>query len=310
MKDCEKYQEMISAMLDGELNDNESAQLRQHMAGCPQCRAMYEAFAAVSGVVAEDLPEVPAQLHEHIMSGVKKSAGKKGKKSLIIRLRPYMTAVACLVVIIAAVLAARQTGILSAGSDSSSANAASAPTAADAAAPQDANYDTSAQYTAESELEEVTQDDGNAPENNSPTSDNEADAAEKAEDEHTGAAGEDIYPTEPEAPPAPTPEPVKLDIVESVVTVEADGKLTSEKLNSMDTTLWLTTVIEGPSENNGSSAGFTAASIVVTPEDGQEYTAYLYYDAGQLMCSLNDDLTDSVKLNTLADFAKLAEKDQ
>ena len=54
MTECEKYQEMISAMLDGELAESGQEELRRHMDGCPECRNMYEAFAAVSGTMRSD----------------------------------------------------------------------------------------------------------------------------------------------------------------------------------------------------------------------------------------------------------------
>ena len=52
MNECERFQEMISALLDGELSAEEEAELRAHMAECPDCAAMAAAFAAVSEAVA------------------------------------------------------------------------------------------------------------------------------------------------------------------------------------------------------------------------------------------------------------------
>jgi len=100
MNDCEKYQELISMMLDGELSESEAQQLREHIAECPHCRDMYDAFAAVSGAVAADAAEVPAHLHEKIMDGVKAAAKPAKKRGIIIKLRPYMSAAACLVVVV------------------------------------------------------------------------------------------------------------------------------------------------------------------------------------------------------------------
>ncbi len=122
---CQKYQELISCLIDGELSDAEKARLENHIASCPECRAMYEDFAALSCMMDGGMEEVPDSLHDKIMSGVK--AAKRAKKPLIIRLRPYMAAAACLVVAVGAVFAMRN----GAGYDmSANSTSAAAPGAA------------------------------------------------------------------------------------------------------------------------------------------------------------------------------------
>lgn len=105
MNDCQKIQEMISAMLDGELLAKEREAIEQHIASCPECAAMYADFAALSGMFEESREEVPANLHAKIMKGVRTS--QKPKKPLIIQLRPYMSAAACLIIVVGAVFAMR-----------------------------------------------------------------------------------------------------------------------------------------------------------------------------------------------------------
>ena len=39
MKYCEKYAALISAWLDGELNEEETGRLQAHLFTCPGCRA-------------------------------------------------------------------------------------------------------------------------------------------------------------------------------------------------------------------------------------------------------------------------------
>ena len=41
MKDCERFEALISEMLDGELSPGEEAEVRAHMESCPECAAMY-----------------------------------------------------------------------------------------------------------------------------------------------------------------------------------------------------------------------------------------------------------------------------
>ena len=127
MNDCAKYQELISCLIDGELTEHQAAELEQHMAHCPECMAMYRDFSAVSGCVSSGMEKVPAGLHDSIMSGVKAAAkAKKAKKPVIVRLRPYMAAAACLVVIVGAVFALRDGVSFETASNSSSSTTATA----------------------------------------------------------------------------------------------------------------------------------------------------------------------------------------
>ena len=103
MTDCEKYQELISAMLDGELTDAERAEVEAHVRDCDECRAMYEAFSAVSG--AMDAVDVPDTLHSGIMDKVNAAAKAKKTHGTIVRLRPVLATAACLAVIVGTVFA-------------------------------------------------------------------------------------------------------------------------------------------------------------------------------------------------------------
>ena len=124
MNDCQKIQEMISAMLDGEISASQREAIEQHIAACPECAAMYADFAALGGMFEESREEVPAALHTKIMKGVRTS--QKPKKPLIIQLRPYMSAAACLIIAVAAVFAM--------GDSRKSADSMSAPMVAEAPA--------------------------------------------------------------------------------------------------------------------------------------------------------------------------------
>lgn len=97
MNDCAKFQEMISSMLDGELSEQELSEIKEHIALCPECVAMYEDFAALSAELGETLSECPASLHGHIMEGLRKASPRKKPKLVV--LRPYIGAAACLVIV-------------------------------------------------------------------------------------------------------------------------------------------------------------------------------------------------------------------
>ncbi|MBR4953961.1 MAG: zf-HC2 domain-containing protein, partial [Oscillospiraceae bacterium] len=130
MTDCAKIQELISAMLDGELSAEEKSLVKEHIDSCSECAAMYEMFALVSGELESDLAEAPADLKNKVMAGIKP---EKKKKGLIVSLRPYMTAAACLVLVI---------GVVAAGRGGFSMNSAADMAALRAAATESAIADT------------------------------------------------------------------------------------------------------------------------------------------------------------------------
>lgn len=95
MIDCEKCREMISCLLDGELSQAEQSLVREHIASCPECRSVYDAFSAVSEQMHEEEP-LPDGLHEKIMSGIK---ARPKKKTGIVWIK-YLSAAACLALVI------------------------------------------------------------------------------------------------------------------------------------------------------------------------------------------------------------------
>lgn len=95
MDNCAKYQEMISALLDDELSPAEREALHAHMGSCPDCRRMYDAFAAISG--AEELEEAPEGMLSGAMFRIRNPAPRKKKPVLW---RRYAAAAACLVLVI------------------------------------------------------------------------------------------------------------------------------------------------------------------------------------------------------------------
>ena len=105
MTDCEKYQELISALLDGALTEAEQAEVEAHIAVCPECSAMYAAFRAVGDAISD--AEVPDSLHSGIMEKVNAAAKAKKTQQKLVRLRPILATAACLVVIVGTVFALR-----------------------------------------------------------------------------------------------------------------------------------------------------------------------------------------------------------
>lgn len=101
MSECSKYQELICSLVDEELNTQTREALLSHIERCEECKALYEAFSALSLAVSEDIEEVPEALHENIMAGVRRSALRnKNKKRSIRQTRSLLAAAACFAVVI------------------------------------------------------------------------------------------------------------------------------------------------------------------------------------------------------------------
>ena len=116
MRNCDYYQELISRSLDDELSVEERKALAVHLASCPSCSQMRQLMADISGLMEEDMEELPDGLHEDIMASVRRSemikrngrTGRNGKnngrKSIKISrpVRNLLATAACMALVIAA----------------------------------------------------------------------------------------------------------------------------------------------------------------------------------------------------------------
>ena len=116
MRNCDYYQELISRSLDDELSVEERKALAVHLACCPSCSQMRQLMADISGLMEEDMEELPDGLHEDIMASVRRSemikrngrTGRNGKnngrKSIKISrpVRNILATAACMALVIAA----------------------------------------------------------------------------------------------------------------------------------------------------------------------------------------------------------------
>ena len=80
MHNCEYYEELICASLDGELTAEEERELREHLETCENCRGFLASMEAVSGAAARGLPEPPADLADRVMAAVRAENVKTKKK--------------------------------------------------------------------------------------------------------------------------------------------------------------------------------------------------------------------------------------
>lgn len=75
---CDKYLELLSARLDGALTEAEEQALEEHLAACPDCRAVGAQLAALQGAFLE-LEEIPAPegFARGVMNRIRASGPKK-----------------------------------------------------------------------------------------------------------------------------------------------------------------------------------------------------------------------------------------
>ncbi len=149
MSDCQKYIEMISAMVDGELTAEQEAELRTHIDRCWECAKVYDAFMGISDVLADDMVAPPETLAKGIMYKI--NLNKKGGASRRFAVGRFTAIAACLVLVL---FGASHFGLLDGlnlGSSSpkdlsksaDEASIAMEPLISDAAAEKDKTYGTS-----------------------------------------------------------------------------------------------------------------------------------------------------------------------
>jgi len=99
--DCDKYLELMSAALDGELTAEERRALDSHLAVCPECAALFRTLSENTKAMRELDCEVPADLKGRIMSSLprQETPARQGKVIPWKRWVP-VAAAACLVLVV------------------------------------------------------------------------------------------------------------------------------------------------------------------------------------------------------------------
>lgn len=82
---CNEIRELISSMLDHELSAEDSAVVTEHLAECPECMRVFEAFHAIS-VFLEELEDVPEGFTEAVMHKINTPAPVKKRRPGYLRL--------------------------------------------------------------------------------------------------------------------------------------------------------------------------------------------------------------------------------
>ena len=100
MTEHEQVQQLISRMLDEDLNEQEQAAVAEHLQVCAECRKLYDAFSALSGALREDLEDVPEELHEAIMADIRREDLRRKNLRLRRRWTGFVAVAAVLVLVI------------------------------------------------------------------------------------------------------------------------------------------------------------------------------------------------------------------
>ena len=73
---CDRYQELLSASLDGELTEAEDSLLRAHLRECPACRRKAHRMREVDGRLAGiRRPVQPADLRSRVSAAIQARCG-------------------------------------------------------------------------------------------------------------------------------------------------------------------------------------------------------------------------------------------
>ena len=105
MSKCSKYEEIISAYVDGELTSAEESELTAHLDNCAQCRSLLETYRNIDKLISDNTVEPPAELLQNVMAGISGlnagwSTSKKSIRRVAVR---YLAVAACIALTILAV---------------------------------------------------------------------------------------------------------------------------------------------------------------------------------------------------------------
>ena len=72
MRTCEEYEALISAFIDGALDEESRAELMEHMAGCPACQAYFDDQIAIHDALEGLEAQAPAGFTARVMDQVRR----------------------------------------------------------------------------------------------------------------------------------------------------------------------------------------------------------------------------------------------
>lgn len=81
MRTCQEYEALISAFIDGALEEGDRAALMEHMAGCPACQAYFDDQIAIHDALEALEAEAPEGFAEQVMARVRTTAQEKPEET-------------------------------------------------------------------------------------------------------------------------------------------------------------------------------------------------------------------------------------
>lgn len=97
---CEDIYLLLSAKLDGALSASEEAQLNAHLAGCPDCRKLYEAMFEIEEKTKGLAQPAPEGLKRGVMYRIRQESGTGAKKRRFFGFGTGLGAVAAVLVLL------------------------------------------------------------------------------------------------------------------------------------------------------------------------------------------------------------------
>lgn len=103
MKGCEKFHELISLAVDGEISVNDEKLLNAHLSVCSECASLLELYKMISAELSDMQAEPPDMLASDIMKEIKKQSKRRSG-----RFTMFSRAVASLAAVVVIVIAANE----------------------------------------------------------------------------------------------------------------------------------------------------------------------------------------------------------
>ena len=104
MQDCKKIEQLLAAYADGELNEEQKALVKQHVATCPHCKALLGEYLALNEALASCTVQAPEGFADRVMDAVEKqktaAPRSVGRGVRLGRIAPFMGVAAAAVICI------------------------------------------------------------------------------------------------------------------------------------------------------------------------------------------------------------------
>lgn len=105
MNNCEKYEELISCLIDNELSDEDRIDLMLHIENCPSCREYYETISHLFAGENFEMVPPPESLASSVMSKVNAAGAPRPakKRPTVTTVTKYLAIAACAAIVFLAV---------------------------------------------------------------------------------------------------------------------------------------------------------------------------------------------------------------